>query len=77
VRGACDTTVVSNGKPHWVLASPTNAQDSVVEAVTVNLINGKMSGIEKEKFMFILHAICMQMTHLSLPILLSKHPCTI
>jgi hypothetical protein len=52
--------------PHWVLtiAQPTH---SSVEAMTVNLINGKMSGIVKEKLMFILHAICVQMTHLSVP----------
>jgi hypothetical protein len=44
------------------IAQPTHSN---VEAMIVNLVNGKMSGIEKEKLMFILHAICVQMTHLS------------
>jgi hypothetical protein len=60
------------------MSSPNVSSDSSIDddLDIKTLINGKMSGFEKEKFMFILHAICMQMTHLSLPILLSKYPCS-
>jgi hypothetical protein len=67
VRGARDTTVCSIERQASLGVSLPNRRTvlSVGESMTVNLINGKMSGIVKEKLMFILHAICVQMTHLS------------